>query len=277
VCSSDLKSFPYSKTLVTVHGFALKEAQRKKRFKDKITWYINGWMNPILTPKNIIHLSNFSTQIGSNKSIEKNTIIPNAIKNIFFELPLKDRTDNKLLYLGIIDNNKNLIYTLNVLDALIQKGMIYHLDVMGGFSNPEYEKIITEFIDEKNLAKYVHFHGWVNQEQVLEQLKTSDILVVSSKHESLPMAIAESMAAGKTVLASAVGGIPEMFEDGNSGFLIDIHNPEKTIKLLEKLYNNNELIVETAKQARALANEKFHCLQVAKATTAFYHNILNAQ
>ena len=271
------KTFPASKTLITIHGFALKEAKRKKKIKDKITWYINGWINPFLMPKNIIHLSRFSTQIKQNKPNENNAVIPNAIKNIFFDLPLKNKTDNKLLYLGIIDNNKNLIYTLNVLNALVQKGIIYHLDVMGGFSNAEYENLIMQFVSGKKLNQYVHFHGWVNQMQVLEQLKTSYILVVSSKHESLPMAIAESMAAGKTVLGSTVGGIPEMFEDGKSGYLININKPEETVTLLEKLYNNHDLIAETAANARAMAQEKFHCLQVAKATTAFYHNILKQQ
>jgi glycosyltransferase involved in cell wall biosynthesis len=270
-------TFPASKTLITVHGFALKEAHRKKKIKDKITWYINGWINPFLLPKNIIHLSRFSTLIRNKKADEKTVIIPNAINNIFFDLPIKNRTDNKLLYLGIIDNNKNLIYTLNVLSALVQKGIIYNLDVMGGFSNAEYENLIMQLVREKKLEQYVVFHGWVNQAQVLEQLKKSDILVVASKHESLPMAIAESMAAGKTVIGSAVGGIPEMFEDGKSGFLVNIDSHEKTIGLLEKLHNNHDLIVETSINARALAKEKFHCNQIAKATVAFYSNILNAQ
>ena len=268
-------NFPRSKTLVTIHGFALEEAKRKKKLKDKITWLINGWLNPLLMPKNIIHLSKFSTTKFNSKKVTHDDIIPNAIKNIFFDIPQKDKTDNRLLYLGVIDNNKNLIFTLELLSKLIEQKIYYNLDVLGGFSNDDYEKQIRSYVIEKNLTNYVHFHGWVNQSYVLNQLEKSDILLVSSKHESLPMAIAESMAAGKVVLASNVGGIPEMFENNVSGFLFDLNNIELPLDILIKLYNNNEMIKSISANARRQAFEKFHCKNVAKETIDFYNIILN--
>jgi glycosyltransferase involved in cell wall biosynthesis len=268
-------SFPRTKTLVTIHGFALEEAKRKKKLKDKITWLVNGWLNPLLMPKNIIHLSKFSTTKFDSKKVIHDIIIPNAIKNIFFDIPEKAKTDNRLLYLGVIDNNKNLIFTLELLSKLIEQEKYYHLDVLGGFSNDAYENQIRNFITEKNLTNYVHFHGWVNQTYVLKQLEQSDILIVSSKHESLPMAIAESMAAGKVVLASNVGGIPEMFENNVSGFLFDLTNIELPVDILGNLYNNNEMIKSISVNARKQAFEKFHCKNVAKETIDFYKHILN--
>jgi len=268
-------SFPNSKTFATIHGFALEEAKRKKKLKDKITWLINGWLNPILLPNNIIHLSTFSTKLIASKKIKNAKIIPNAIKNIFFDIPQKIKTDNRLLYLGVIDNNKNLLFTLELLSKLIQQKKHYILDVLGGFSNDEYEKQIRDFILDKNLSNYVHFHGWVNQSFVLNQLEKSDILIVSSKHESLPMAIAESMAAGKVVLASNVGGIPEMFENNVSGYLFDLNDINLPIETLSNLYDNNELVKSISTNARKLAFEKFHCKNVAKATIDFYTEILN--
>ena len=270
------REFPLQKTLITIHGFALEEAKRKTKIKDKITWLINGWLHPILTPRNIIHLSTFSKKISKKLRNENTAIIHNAIQNIFFEIPLKTETENKLLYLGIIDNNKNLVFTLGLIHTLNTKGKTYHLDVMGGFSNAEYEWEIREFIKKNNLEKQIYFHGWVNQKQVLEQLNKSDILIVSSKHESLPMAIAEAMAAGKVVLASAVGGIPEMFEDGKSGFLFKLSEPEKAIDTLMMLHNNQNLITEISKEARNEAYQKFHCQHVAKSTLDFYNKILTS-
>lgn len=268
-------SFPKSKTLVTIHGFALEEAKRKKNLKDKMTWLINGWLNPILMPKNIIHLSKFSTSKFNSKKVTHGIIIPNAIKNIFFDIPQKVKTDNRLLYLGVIDNNKNLIFTLELLSKLIEHKKYYSLDVLGGFGNDAYENQIRNFITEKNLTNYVHFHGWVNQSYVLKQLEQSDILIVSSKHESLPMAIAESMAAGKVVLASNVGGISEMFENKMSGYLFDLNNIDLPLETLENLYDNNELIKSISLKARNLAIKKFHCKNNAKATIDFYNQVLN--
>jgi glycosyltransferase involved in cell wall biosynthesis len=110
---------------------------------------------------------------------------------------------------------------------------------------------------------------------VLNQLEKSDILLVSSKHESLPMAIAESMASGKVVLASNVGGIPEMLENNVSGFLFDLDNIEIPLNVLGKLNSNNELIEMISENARKLAVEKFHCKNIAKETIDFYNQILN--
>jgi len=267
-------SYPKAKTLVTIHGFALEEAKRKKKLKDKLTWLINGWLNKFLLPKNIIHLSTFSTKLIASNKIKHAKIIPNAIKNIFFDIPQKDKTDNRLLYLGVIDNNKNLQFTLELMSELIQQKKYYNLDVLGGFNNDSYEKQIRTYILDKNLTNYVHFHGWVNQSYVLKQLEQSDILIVSSKHESLPMAIAESMAAGKVVLASKVGGIPEMFENNVSGFLFDLNHIDFPLETLNNLYDNNELVKSISANARKLANEKFHCKNVANATIEFYTQIL---
>lgn len=271
------KEYPLSKTLITVHGFALEEAKRKKRIKDKITWMINGWLNPLLSPNNIIHLSEFSTKLTHENKTQRTTIIRNAIKNIFFDVPLKDKTDNRLLYLGIIDNNKNLIFTLDILNKLKEIGIVYHLDVMGGFSNAEYEMKIHQFIKEKKLEAQITFHGWVNQTQVLEQLKLSDILIVSSKHESLPMAIAESMAAGKVVLGSAVGGIPEMFENEKSGFLFNLNDAPHLVECLKLLHSNHALVHQISSAARTHAQQNYHCLHVAKSTLSFYQTILTEQ
>jgi glycosyltransferase involved in cell wall biosynthesis len=69
---------------------------------------------------------------------------------------------------------------LELLSKLFEQKKYYHLDVSGGFSNDAYENQIRNFITEKNLTNYVHFHGWVNQSYVLKQLQQSDILIVSS-------------------------------------------------------------------------------------------------
>jgi glycosyltransferase involved in cell wall biosynthesis len=89
------------------------------------------------------------------------------------------------------------------------------------------------------------------------------------------MAIAESMAAGKVVLASNVGGIPEMFENSVSGFLFDLNKIELPLDILGNLYNNNEMIKSISVNARKQAFEKFHCKNVAKETIDFYKHILN--
>lgn len=263
------------KYLLTIHGMASEEAKRKKKIIDKITWRFNALIHLLMKPENVIHLSRFS----KNKHIEtkksKDIIIPNAVVPAFFNVPLKNKTENKLLYIGIIDNNKNIIFLLNNLKRIIENNKPFTLEVLGDFSNAEMKKYILNFVTENNLTKYVHFNGWVNQTEAIKFITDADILVVSSKHESLPMVIAESMSAGKIVVASDVGGIPEMIDDETDGFLFNLNEPNELFSKLDKLYNNFDLITVISKNAKETAFKKYWSENVAKKTIEFYNECVN--
>ena len=259
--------------LQTIHGMSLEEAKRKKYIKDKITWYFNGMIQRICQPKNIIHLSTFSQQLHSHLNIEKEVIIPNAIKNEYFKIPSKDSTNNALVYIGIIDHNKNLIHLLQTLSTLKKGGIRYSLSVIGGFNNQEYKNRIEKYISDNRLEEQIQFHGWITQSEVIKVLQQSDILVVCSQHESLPMVIAESMAAGKTVIASAVGGIPEMIDHEKNGYLFNLADPNQLENILTELYENDEKIKKISNLARIKAG-RYHNEKVAKETILFYKHLL---
>ena len=257
------------KYLQTIHGMSFAEAKRKKKLKDKLTWYFNGVLQMSMLPKNVIHLSNFSVKLFSKRKIIHGAVIPNAIIQNYFSIPLKLNTSNTLLYMGIIDNNKNLIFLLQAMKALLLQGKPFTLNVLGDYSTETYREIITNYIKENKLEPYVKFQGWVSQPTVMQFIGNSDILVVSSKHESLPMVIAESMAAGKVVAASDVGGIPEMIEHSVNGYLFSLASPGELVNILEELYDNDEKIREISCRARAAA-QKYDCHNVAAKTLAFY-------
>jgi glycosyltransferase involved in cell wall biosynthesis len=261
--------------LQTIHGMSTEEAKRKKNIQDKITWYFNGMIQRICQPKNIIHLSTFSLQLHKHLNIEKETIIPNAIKNEYFNIPQKDKTYNTLVYIGIIDHNKNLIYLLQTLSKLKKAGIKYSLNVIGGFNNQEYKNTIEKYISDYRLGEQIQFHGWITQTEVMKVLEQSDILVVCSQHESLPMVIAESMAAGKTVIASAVGGIPEMIDHDKNGYLFKLAEPTQLANILTELHGNDEKIKNINTQARIKAS-RYHNETVAKETILFYKQLLDS-
>ena len=257
------------KYLQTIHGMSFAEAKRKKKLKDKLTWYFNGVLQMSMLPKNVIHLSNFSVKLFSKRKIIHGAVIPNAIIQNYFSIPLKLNTSNTLLYMGIIDNNKNLIFLLQAMKALLLQGKPFTLNVLGDYSTETYREIITNYIKENKLEPYVKFQGWVSQPTVMQFIGNSDILVVSSKHESLPMVIAESMAAGKVVAASDVGGIPEMIEHSVNGYLFSLSSPGELVDILEELYDNDEKIREISCRARDAA-QKYDCHNGAAKTLAFY-------
>ena len=261
--------------LVTIHGMAFREAKQKKTIKERLVWYSNGFTESLLCPENRIHLSNYARQLFGNSSFGYSAIIPNAVSLGYFNLPIKNTTHNQLLYVGSIDANKNILLLLQSLTILAAKNILFNLSVLGDFTDEGYKAIVVDFIKKNKLDNQVIFFGWTPQPALQEKLAAADIVVVCSRQESLPMVIAEAMSAGKVVVASGVGGIPEMISDGEDGFIFNASVTNSLVDKLELLYNNNKLLVKIQNAAKAKAASVYHCTRVAQQTKAFYELLLN--
>ena len=82
----------------------------------------------------------------------------------------------------------------------------------------EVEKVRAA-VAEKGLGGSITVLGWISGEEKLERMREAGTIVLPSYHEGLPMAILEGMAAGKAIIASAVGAIPEVVGEDN-GLLV---------------------------------------------------------
>lgn len=268
--------FPETRQVLTVHGMTFYEGRMKKKYKDKVIWFFNGLAQYLLIPKNIIHISKYSFAKFQDQNVNFQTVIPNAVVSNFFELPIKRIASNKLLYIGVIDSRKNLLFLLQSLNDLLSIDIHFHLDVIGDFTDNNYRSTITSYLKNHcQLNPYVHFNGWKSQYQVMEFIQDCDIVILPSKQETLPMAIAESMAAGKVVLASSVGGVPEMITSEDDGFLFDISVVDSLTSILINLYKNDIVSQQIAKRAKETAFQNFHCNVVASQTVDFYRQVLS--
>ena len=182
---------------------------------------------------------------------------------------------NSLIYVGEINKRKNLKIVLEALGILKKEGIIFKLNVAGGYREESYKQVITELVDEKGIQDQLVFHGWMTQQQIFSLLEESSIFVLPSLQETLPLSIGEAMARGKVVVASNVGGIAEMFTDKTSGFIFERDNLEQLVVLLRNLYNNQNLIDSVSKQARIDADGKFAADLVAAQTINFYRQVIS--
>jgi len=265
------------KQLLTIHGIARAESKVTKSIKAKMAFYVNDWIENMLRPKNLLHLSNYSFNLYVGKgNIDNYAIIPNAVIPIYFDQPVKHQTSNSLLYVGGINDNKNILYLLEALNNLVKQNKLFTLNVLGDFLSNEYREKVLNYVDRNNLSTCVKFNGWVAQKDTARFIRDADILVVSSKQESLPMAIAEAMAAGKVVVASAIGGIPEMIQDQENGYLFDISDINNLVSILEKLYNNDENIRKISCNAKDSAIQQYYYKNVANKTIEFYQKIVQS-
>jgi phenylacetate-CoA ligase len=100
-------------------------------------------------------------------------------------------------------------------------------------------------IDKIEKVPGVHLCGKVNHETKLSLMKGADMVVVPSLMENFPIVVLEAMACGKPVVATNVGGIPEIIENRCNGILIPPKNSDALAKAIS-------LIIENPAQAKRL-------------------------
>lgn len=104
---------------------------------------------------------------------------------------------------------------------------------------------------ELGLEGRVRFLGAVPREQVLRLFGAADASVLSSAWENLPHTVVEALAVGCPVIATAVGGVPEVVRDGVNGLLVPPGDPEALRDAIERFFADDELRRQLAEAARA--------------------------
>jgi glycosyltransferase involved in cell wall biosynthesis len=265
------------KSLLTIHGIPLAELETIDNLPKRINYWFNGWAERFFAPRYLIHLSSFSKRFFDSVWHKKyiGTKIPNAIPDDYFLINPLTETRNRIVAVGVIDDNKNQLLLLEALKLLHKQGKDFSLTIVGGYRDTTFEVLVNQKVQELELGNMVEFKGWCAQEEIAEILSNSDILAVCSKHESLPMVLAEGMAASRCVIASAVGGIPEMVEDGVTGILFESQNLDQLVEKLGLLYDNHELVLQLGNSAHIKATEVYKASAVVKRTIEFYNQILS--
>jgi glycosyltransferase involved in cell wall biosynthesis len=88
------------------------------------------------------------------------------------------------------------------------------------------------------------------------------------------MVVLEAMAAGVPVAAARVGGVPDLVEEGRSGFLFDPLDPNSMRAAVEKVLADSATALGIAAQARRIAQERFHPRIIARRHLDIYNEVL---
>lgn len=151
----------------------------------------------------------------------------------------------RLIGVGGLYDAKGWEHLLDAL-ALLGPNREFHLDLVGdGVLRPELEAQAARLgIDDR-----VAFHGWRPKDEVAERLREADIFVITSHYDSNPCAVIEALASGLPIVATAVGGIPEMVTDG-LGILADPGRPAGIAAAIDAALErpwDHDAIAETAR------------------------------
>jgi L-malate glycosyltransferase len=125
---------------------------------------------------------------------------------------------------------------------------------------------------QKGIHQDVLFLG--KQDDVQDKLAISDILLMPSELESFGLAALEAMACETVPIATRAGGVPEVIEHGKSGYLADVGDVETMARYAIELLTDDARLKEMAKQARAVAQDKFCSTKIVAQYEDFYRRVL---
>ena len=136
----------------------------------------------------------------------------------------------------------------------------------------EREALFRREVEKQGLNGRVMFLG--ERRDVPQVLAASDIFVLSSNWEGLPRSIIEAMMSGLPVVATRVGGVPELVEDGVTGFLVPPKNPQALAKVLQRLLDDPELRRRMGQAGREKALREFTLDRMLRETEKVYEEVL---
>lgn len=135
-------------------------------------------------------------------------------------------------------------------------------------------RLLQARIRRHKLTDDVFLLGELSHHEAIESYFGADLVVMPSLHEGFPLTALEALAAGRPLLASRVGGLPEIIDEGDTGFLIDEKTPEAWANAIESIVDDPERMVRCGQNGRALVLDKFSSEAMVDATANVYEQAM---
>ncbi|MDQ2777761.1 MAG: glycosyltransferase family 4 protein [Acidobacteriota bacterium] len=192
-------------------------------------------------------------RVVHNSAAISDSIPVEAANQIRRNLGLGQNT-NVLIAIGRLSFEKGHADLIGALDQLRRSrpNLAWKLLMVG--SGPEQANLETA-VRQFGLEAQVIFTG--QQSDVLPFLQISDLMVLPSHSEGSPHVVFEAMSAGVPILATRVGGIPEILTDGQTAVLVPPKNPEAMASGIARLLESPETALSLASRAREILVERF--------------------
>ena len=168
--------------------------------------------------------------------------------------PLPDDASPILGNVGSFEERKGQVVLLDAVDDLV-KSVFPNLQLMLVGEVPD-EDMLKKKVQEMGLDNNVTFFPFTREPMYI--FERIDILVLSSLYkEGLPNVLLEAMSMETPVVSSRMAGVPEIVEDGETGYMVEPGNKDQLVEAINKLWSDQEAYAKMSQQGRKLMENKF--------------------
>lgn len=177
----------------------------------------------------------------------------------------------RLLYMGKFTSEKGIFDLIRALEPLADKYQGYLQLTVAGSGDSE---AVIALIDELKLDRTVRFMGYVESKDKDRLLRLSDVLVLPSYREGMPVGILEAGVYNMACIATSVGAIPDVIEHGVNGYLVDPGRPDQITEAIQYYLDNPQAISSQGREARERISPYLPAAATAR-FTEFYNSLLS--
>jgi glycosyltransferase involved in cell wall biosynthesis len=240
------------KILYHLHGKGMKEHVKSKKKHRLYTFAFRG--------EDVICLSVLLKDDIDDFFKGKIYIVNNGIPDVHIVNRNKEEKPEpkkiRILYLSNLIRSKGILDFIDALEILKNQGVSYRAEIVGTEADVTIEEL-QGLIAQKNLEAYVIYHGSKYGKEKDEIIAYSNILVFPTKNDVWGNVILEAMQFSVPVIATIEGAIPEIVDDGITGYLVEKNAPQQIAEKLRFLIDNPEQRIAMGKAGKKKFEEKY--------------------
>lgn len=268
------ESLPEVSVILTIHGGGTKpkpvETETRRTLLNKI--------DRITVVSNILKKNLQDVGVPADKIVH----IPNGIDVDRFSPDIDSseirqkygikQSDPLILYVGRLDPGKGVQYLIAAFIKLLKRKPRARLLLVG---DGYLSGFIKEIVSDCRLERSVFAEGSVDQNLMPKVYSAADLMVFpSTKEEACPLVLLEAMASGKPVIACRVGGVPEVIDDGENGFLVYPSDDESLAKAMFSIIEHKNIAEALGMNARIKAEREYDIDKIAERYRQLYNTLL---
>ncbi|EJG06788.1 glycosyl transferase group 1 [Methanofollis liminatans DSM 4140] len=199
-------------------------------------------------------------------------VIPNGIDPAIFKESKvkKDYTGTKIIYVGSLLPIKGVKYLIKAMQILHPTNPDIHLTIVGDGSD---RRSLEQMVHEYALVQNISFVGKLPHKDIPQWLCNNNILVLPSNSEGMPNVLLEAMAAGLPVVATNVGGIPDIIKNKRNGYLVEPKNPQEIAEKIQYLINNSQMRKIISEQNK-MDSQRYNWNNIVQNLDSLYSKVL---
>ncbi len=228
--------------ILTVHGIIHQESKSWRGLLGKYRGYVGRHLekNMLNRAIHLIAVSPYVKRAIAPMTTGEISVIYNSLNEMFFSVD-KNEVSNRILFVGGIEERKGLHILIDAIAAVKKTIPDIKLHIVGGVRKASYYNDLSNQIVNLGLQDSIVFRSHLSDSELMQEYSEAALFVLPSKEESLGVVLLEAMATGTPIVASSIGGIPDVIENGQSGYLVNYGDSQAMASSITKLLSNEKL------------------------------------